>query len=198
MPGGQFRVIGTGIEEAINELAEEEEQSFDMGDQDAQKARNVEDDLYDDDVVGEIGYGDDDGEDGEDGGYGDDDRREHMPLRNQRVSDASSDNTSLASLLMMNEIPQYGNSRRAGDEEQEEDEFKIEHSSQDDMSSKRYYEHEQPFSQSDSSTPDQKLGTKVSGARRSSEVAASSGRNLDFKGKNSQKAQEEVIVNYFD
>jgi len=32
MPGGQFRVIGTGIEEAINELAEEEEQSFDMGD----------------------------------------------------------------------------------------------------------------------------------------------------------------------
>jgi len=114
----------------------------------------VEDDLYDDDVVGEIGYGDDDAEDGEDGGYGDDDRREHMPLRNQRVPDASSDNTSPASLLMMNEIPQYGNSRRAGDEEQEEDEFKIEHSSQDDMSSKRYYEHEQPFSQSDSSTPD--------------------------------------------
>lgn len=92
-------MIGTGIEEAINELDEEEdEQSFD----EKERKQDEIDELHDDNVLGEIRYDEDEEMADED------ERKQHMSLRSQRNSDASEE-TSLASLLMMNEIPQYEN-----------------------------------------------------------------------------------------
>lgn len=89
-----MKSYGTGIEDAINELEEEEDQSW----EDKKRNRNQRhrDVLYDDNVMGEINYDDDEAEEN--------DQRQHVSLSHQRNSDASG-STSLASLLMMNEIP---------------------------------------------------------------------------------------------
>lgn len=45
-----------------------------------------------------------------------------MPLSEQRDSDVSG-STSLASLLMMNEIPQYGATKKSGDDNNDSDDL---------------------------------------------------------------------------
>lgn len=52
------------------------------------------------------------------------------------MSQDESGSTSLASLLMMNEIPQYGGDKSKSKDESDSSEFKIAHSSQDENSIK--------------------------------------------------------------